>query len=84
MRKEKGADNLIAMGDWNAVVGEGRDEKEVGEFGLGVRNERGPMMVEFCKRMKMVITNTWFEQNKRHRYGKVREIEEDFSWTIFL
>ena len=68
MRKEKGADNLIVMGDWNAVVGEGRDEKEVGEFGLGVRNERGQMMVEFCKRMKMVITNTWFEQNKRHRY----------------
>ena len=29
MRKEKGADNLIVMGDWNVVVGEGRDEKEV-------------------------------------------------------
>ena len=49
MGKEKGADNLIVMGDWNAVVGEGRDDKEVGEFGLGVRNERDQMIVEFCK-----------------------------------
>ena len=46
----------------------GRDEKEVGEFGIGVRNERGQMMVEFCKIMKMVITNTWFEQNKTSIY----------------
>jgi len=27
------------MGDWNAVVGEGRDGNEIGQFGLGTRNE---------------------------------------------
>ena len=36
----KGKGYLILMGDWNAVVGEGQDGAEVGQFGLGKRNER--------------------------------------------
>ena len=52
----------------NAVVGEGRDEIEVGKFGLGKRNARGERLVEFCKTNKLMITNTWFEQAKRRRY----------------
>src|SRR5271163_4704401 len=56
------------MGDWNAVVGEGREGKEIGGYGLGVRNERGQMLVDFCKRMDLVVTNTWFQQHKRRRY----------------
>lgn len=66
--KEKGKDYLIIMGDWNAVVGEGRDEKEVGSFGLGKRNDRGQMLLEFCRRRNMMITNTWFDHNNRRRY----------------
>ena len=68
VRAQKGSDYVVIMGDWNAVVGEGRDELAVGKFGLGVRNERGEKLVEFCKRNKMVVTNTWFEQHKRRRY----------------
>lgn len=64
----KGTDYVVIMGDWNAVVGEGRDEKEVGSFGLGQRNERGERLVEFCKKNKFVATNTWFKQEKRRRY----------------
>jgi hypothetical protein len=36
------------MGDWNAVVGEGRDELVVGKFGLGLKNERGEKLIDFC------------------------------------
>ena len=68
MDKEKGNDYLVILGDWNAVVGEGRDGKEVGAFGLGVRNDRGQLLVEFCRRRKMKITNTWFDHNNRRRY----------------
>ncbi|VVC26960.1 Endonuclease/exonuclease/phosphatase [Cinara cedri] len=55
----KGEDNLIIMGDWNAIVGEGAEGQEVGAFGLGTRNERGDRLVDFCKQHDMTITNTF-------------------------
>ena len=56
------------MGDMNAVVGEGRNGKKVGDYGLGKRNERGQALVKFCKQSKMVVTNTWFQHEKRGTY----------------
>jgi len=56
------------MGDWNASVGEGGHGKCVGEYGLGKKNERGEKLIEFCKRQQLMITNTWFQQEKRRRY----------------
>ena len=35
VKKEKPTDQVIIMGDMNAIVGEGRDGNEVGAFGLG-------------------------------------------------
>ena len=37
---EKGSDNVTVMGDWNSVIEEGEDWKEVRMFGLSTRNER--------------------------------------------
>ncbi len=68
MKGEKATDNVMILGDFNAIVGEGRDGKEIGEFGLGKRNERGQALVDFCRRTGMVVTNTWFEHEKRRRY----------------
>jgi hypothetical protein len=34
---QKGSDHVVIMGDWNAVVGEGRDELVVEKFGLGLK-----------------------------------------------
>src|SRR6476619_416476 len=65
--KQKGTDNIIVMGDFNAVVGEGRKDRVVGKFGLGKRNDRGERLIEFCKSQKLVITNTWFEQEKKKK-----------------
>ena len=48
--KTKGKDYIVVMGDWNAVVGEGREDIVVGRYGLGTRNERGAKLVEFCER----------------------------------
>ena len=45
----KGKDYTLIMGDWNAVVGEGKEEKYVGRYGHGCRNQRREKLVEFCK-----------------------------------
>ena len=68
MDAEKGNDNLVIMGDWNAVIGEGKDGKEVGKYGLGNRNERGVRFIELCKQRKMVVANNLFKHEKRRRY----------------
>src|SRR5579864_3279387 len=44
---QKGSDCVVIMGDWNGVVGEGRDELAAGKFGLGLKNERGEKLIDF-------------------------------------
>ena len=68
MFQDKSNNCFVIMGDFNAVVGEERNEKIVGKYGLGNKNERGEMLIEFCKRKDLVLTNTWFENEKRRRY----------------
>ncbi|XP_049765311.1 uncharacterized protein LOC126094789 isoform X1 [Schistocerca cancellata] len=68
MQYVKGHENLIVMGDWNAVLGEGVEEKVTGEYGLGTRNERGERLIEFCNKFQLVIANTLFKNHKRRRY----------------
>jgi hypothetical protein len=53
------------MGDFNASVGEGSDEKVIGKYSLGKRNDRGQMLSEFCKKNRLIVTNTLFQQEKR-------------------
>ncbi|KAF7252002.1 Craniofacial development protein 2 [Varanus komodoensis] len=61
-------DVLIIMGDWNAKVGSQRITGITGKFGLGVQNEAGHRLVEFCQENTMVIANTLFQQPKRQLY----------------
>src|SRR5574340_1129964 len=39
-----------------------------GKFGLGVQNEAGQRLIEFCQENAMVMTNTLFQQHKRRLY----------------
>ena len=39
-----------------------------GKFGLGIRNEAGKGLIEFCQENALVIANTLFQQNKRRLY----------------
>ena len=43
--------------------GEGQETPVVtGKFGLGIRNEAGQRLIEFCQENALVITNTLFQQ----------------------
>ena len=48
-------DVLFIIGDWNAKVGNQETPGGTGNFGLGVRNEAGQMLIEFCQENAQVI-----------------------------
>ena len=45
-------DVLSIIGDWNAKVGSQEIPGVTGKFGLGVQNEAGQRLIEFCKRTR--------------------------------
>ena len=48
-------DVLFIIGDWNAKVGSQETLGVTGRFGLGVRNEAGQRLIEFCQENTLVI-----------------------------
>ena len=58
-------DVLFIIGDWNAKVGNQEIPGVTGKFGLGVQNEAGQRLTEFCQENAPVIINTLFQQHKR-------------------
>ena len=63
-------DVLLIIGGWNAKVGSQETPGVTGKFGLGVQNEEGQRLIEFCQENKPVIANTLFQQHKRKLYTK--------------
>ena len=62
-------DVLFIIGDWTAKVG---SQEITGKFGLGVQNEAGQRLTEFCQENARVRANTLFQQHKRRFY----------TWTL--
>ena len=58
-------DVLFITGDWNARVGNQEIPGVTGKFGLGIQNEAGQRLTEFCQENALVIANTLFQQHKR-------------------
>ena len=56
---------LFITGDWNAKVGNQELPEVTGKFGLGVQNEAGQRLIEFCQENALVIANNIFQQHKR-------------------
>ena len=61
-------DVLLIIGDWNAKLGSQETPGITGKFGLGVQNEAGQRLTEFCQENTLVIANTLFQQHKRGPY----------------
>ena len=53
-------DVLFIIGDWNAKVGSQELPGVTDKFGLGVQNEAGQRLIEFCQEDTLVIANTLF------------------------
>ena len=61
-------DVLFMIGDWNAKVGSQETPGVKGKFGIGMRNEAGQRLIEFCQENALVIANTLFQQHERRLY----------------
>ena len=61
-------DVLFIIGNWNAKVGSQETPGVTGKFGLGVWNEAGQRLIEFCQENTLVMANTLFQQHKRSLY----------------
>ena len=58
---------LFIIGDWNEKAGSQETPRVTGKFGLGMRNEVGQRLIEFCQENALVIANI-FQQHKRRLY----------------
>ena len=65
-------DVLFIIGDWNAKAGSQETPGVTGKFGLGMQNEAGKILLEFCQENSLVIANTLFQQHNRRLY----------TWTL--
>ena len=88
-------DVLLIIGDWNAKEGSQETLGVTGKFGLGIRNEAGQRLIEFCQENALVIANTLFQQHKAKRedstHGhhqmvntEIRLIMFHSTWDYFL
>ena len=58
-------DVLFIIQYWNAKVGSQEIPEVTDRFGLGVQNEAGQRLKEFCQENALGIANTFFQQHKR-------------------
>ena len=54
-------DVFFIIGDWNAKVGSQEIPGVTGKFNLGVQNEAGQKLTDFCQENTLVIENTFFQ-----------------------
>ena len=64
-------DVLFIIGDWKAKVESQETPGVTGKYGLGIRNEAGQKLIEFCQENALVIANTLFQQHKRRLHMNI-------------
>ena len=76
---------LFIIGDWNAKVGSQETPGVTGTFGLGIWNEAGQRLIEFCQENALVIANTLFQQHKKRLYTWTSQmVDSEIRLIIFL
>ena len=68
----KGDTNSIILREWNSVVGDQSYQNTVRSHGLGRRNHRGQMLIDFCERNGLIVSNTRSQKETVHMEGTWR------------
>ena len=78
-------DVLFVTGDWNAKVGSQDIPRVIGNFCLGVQNEAGQRLTEFCQENALVILNTLFQQTRDNStHGHHQMVNTKIRLIIFF
>ena len=79
-------DVLFILGDWNAKVGSQETPGVTGKFGLGMQNEAGQRLIEFCQENALVIANTPSSNNTREdsTHGHHQMVDTEIRLIIFF
>ena len=60
--------SFFITGDWNSKVGSQKISRIAAKFGLGLQNEAGQRLTEFCQENMLIIADALFQQHKRGLY----------------
>ena len=78
-------DVLFVIGDWDAKVGSQETPGVTGKFGLGIWNETGQRLREFCQEIALVIANTLFHQQREDStHGHQQMVNTEIRLIIFF
>ena len=61
-------DVIFIIGNWNSKVGSQETPGVTGKFGLGIWNEAGQRLIEFCQKNTLVVANTIFSTEEKTVY----------------
>ena len=78
-------DVLFLIGEWNVEVGSQETPGVTCKFGLGVWNEAGQRLIEFCQENTLVIANTLFQQHREDStHGHHQTVKTEIRLIIFF
>ena len=77
-------EDVLILEDWNTKVGSQEIPGVTGKFGLGVQNEAGQRIIEFCQENTLVIANTLFQQHKRRLYTWTSPDGQHQNWIDYI
>ena len=77
-------DIIFIIRDWKAKVGSQETPWVTDKFGLGIRNEAGQRLIEFCQKNALVIANTLFHRGEDSTYGHHQMVNTEIRLIIFF
>ena len=77
-------DVLFIIGDWNAKVGSQETPGVTGKFGLGIQNEAGQRLIEFCQENALVITPSSNNTREDSTQGHHHMVNTEIRLIIFF